>query len=178
MADTRTFTCPTPQNINPLSPIGYQFSITKLPDLTFFAQEVNLPGILLGEPEFGTPFARVPIPGETLTYEQLSLTFLVDEGMKNYRSIYNWMIALGFPQSYDQYITLSAEDNINYTELATNYSDATLSILNNSNTPSQIVSFRDMFPVSLDSLQFSSTQSDVQYLMGRVSFRFSYYNFL
>lgn len=178
MADTRTFTCPTPQNINPLSPIGYQFSITKLPDLTFFAQEVNLPGIILGEPEFGTPFARVPIPGETLTYEQLSLTFLVDEGMKNYRSIYNWMIALGFPQSYDQYITLSSEDTINYTELATNYSDATLSILNNSNVPSQIVSFKDMFPVSLDSLQFSSTQSDVQYLMGRVSFRFSYYNFL
>jgi len=178
MADTRTFTCPTPQNINPLSPIGYQFSITKLPDLTFFAQEVNLPGITLGEPEFGTPFARVPIPGETLLYEQLSLTFLVDEGMKNYRSIYNWMIALGFPQSYDQYITLSSEDTINYTELATNYSDATLSILNNSNVPSQIVSFKDMFPVSLDSLQFSSTQSDVQYLMGRVSFRFSYYNFL
>ena len=178
MADTRTFTCPTPQNINPLSPVGYQFSVTKLPDLSFFAQEVNLPGITLGEPEFGTPFARVPIPGETLTYDQLTLTFLVDEEMKNYRSIYNWMVALGFPESYAQYVNLAADDNINYTELATNYSDGSLSILNNNNTTAQVVSFRDMFPVSLDSLQFSSTQNDVQYLMGRVSFRFSYYTFL
>jgi hypothetical protein len=178
MADTRTFTCPTPQNINPLSPVGYQFNVTKLPDLSFFAQEVNLPGITLGEPEFGTPFARIPIPGETLQYEQLQLTFLVDEGMKNYRSIYNWMIALGFPQSYDQYITLASDDTVNYSELATNYSDATLLILNNNNMANQVVSFKDVFPVALDSLQFSSTQNDVQYLMGRVSFRFSYYNFL
>jgi len=97
--------------------------------------------------------------------------------MKNYRSIYNWMIALGFPQSYDQYITLASDDTVNYSELATNYSDATLLILNNNNMANQVVSFKDVFPVALDSLQFSSTQNDVQYLMGRVSFRFSYYNF-
>lgn len=178
MLDSRTFSCPTPDNINPLSPVGYQFSITKLPELSFFAQEVILPGLTLGEPEFGTPFARVPIPGETLTYEQLTLTFLIDEQMKNYKSIYNWLVALGFPQSYQQYITLSQDDNINYTELATNYSDASLVILNNNNTAAQSIAFTDLFPVALDSLTFTSTQNDVQYLMGRASFRFSYYRFL
>lgn len=174
---TRTFTCPTPDNINPLSPVGFQFNIIKLPDLAFFCQEVNLPGLLLGEPEFGTPFARVPVPGETLTYEQLEIQFLIDERMDNYKSLYNWMVALGFPQDYNQYLSLSDLDQINTTELATNYSDATLLILNNNNQPSQIVTFYDLFPVSISSLQFASTNTDVNYLVGRANFRFSYYKF-
>lgn len=167
-----------PENLNPLSPIGFQLQIEKLPDLTFFAQEVNLPGITLGEPEFGTPFARVPIPGETLTYDQLSITFLVDEEMANYRAIYNWIVALGFPEGYNQYLNLKATENIElYSELASNYSDASLLILNNSNLLTKQANIKDMFPVALDGLTFQSTLSDQQYLVGRASFKFSYYNF-
>jgi hypothetical protein len=133
--------------------------------------------LLLGEPEFGTPFARVPVPGETLTYEQLEIQFLIDERMDNYKSLYNWMVALGFPQDYNQYLSLSELDQINTSELATNYSDATLLILNNNNQPSQVVTFYDLFPVSISSLQFASTNTDVNYLVGRANFRFSYYKF-
>ena len=167
-----------PENINPLSSIGFQLTIEKLPELTFFAQEVNLPGITLGEPEFGTPFARVPVPGETLTYEQFSISFLIDEDMKNYKSIYNWIVALGFPEGYNQYLELKAGDNAElYSELATNYSDATLLILNNNNNLSNQVNLRDIFPTALDSLTFQSTNNETQYLVGRASFKFSYYNF-
>jgi len=45
--------CPIPSNINPLSPNGFLFNILKLPNLSFFCQSVNLPGITLGAPEFG-----------------------------------------------------------------------------------------------------------------------------
>lgn len=167
-----------PSNINPLSSIGYQLNIEKLPELTFFAQEVNLPGITLGEPEYGTPFARVPIPGETLTYDQFSISFLVDEEMKNYKAIYNWIVALGFPEGYQQYLALKSSDNIQlYSELASNYSDASLIILNNNNNVSNQVNLRDIFPTALDSLTFQSTNNESQYLVGRVSFKFSYYNF-
>lgn len=176
---TRVFTCPTPPNLNPLSPVGFQFNIQKIPDITYFAQEVNIPGIILGEPEFGTPFARVPLPGETLTYEPLVVQFLVDEDMKNYKAVYNWIVALGFPESHEQYLNLREDDNRGLLrELATNYSDATLSILNNNNRISQTISFIDMFPTSIDSIQFTSTQADIQYVVGRAQFRFSYYNFL
>jgi hypothetical protein len=175
----RIFTCPTPDNINPLSPVGFQFSIQKLPALSFFCQEVNLPGITLGDPEFVNPFARVPIPGETLTYDQLTIQFLVDEDMANYKSVYNWLVALGFPESYTQYTSfLTEEQRGQLNELASNYSDATLTILTNNNRPSQTVEFIDLFPTNIDSLQFSSVQQDVQYLIGRATFRFSYYKFL
>jgi hypothetical protein len=175
---TTTITCPIPSNIVPLSPNGFMFNITKLPSLSFFCQQVNIPGITLGAPEFGNPFNVQPIPGETLTYDQLTVQFLVDSRMENYKSIYNWIIALGFPQSYEQYITFSEADTLNYSELATNYSDATLTILNGNNTTAQVIQFYDMFPTTIDSLMFAATNSDVQYLVGNATFRYGYYKFL
>jgi hypothetical protein len=170
--------CPIPSNINPLSPNGFLFNILKLPNLSFFCQSVNLPGITLGAPEFGNPFNVAPIPGETLTYDQLSVQFLVDEQMANYQSIYNWIVALGFPESYQQYVTFVSNDTNNYSELAKNYSDGTLQILGADNLTVKIVQFYDMFPVSLDSLQFAGTNNDVQYLIGNATFRYGYYKFL
>lgn len=173
-----TLSCPIPTNINPLSPNGFLFNISKLPNLSFFCQSVNLPGITLGAPEFGNPFNVAPIPGETLTYDQLQVQFLVDEQMANYQSIYNWIVALGFPESYDQYVTFVAGDTNNYSELAKNYSDATLQILTANNQTAKQIQFYDMFPVSIDSLQFSGSNSDVQYLIGNATFRYGYYKFL
>lgn len=175
----QVLTCPVPDNINPLSPNGFKFSITKLPELTFFAQEVNLPGLQLGEPEFGTPFARVPVPGETLTYDTFEIRFLIDEKMKNYKSIYAWLIALGFPENYNQYTNFIEQDQINtISELAANYSDATLQILTNTNNPNQVVQFYDIFPISLSSLTFQTLNQDVNYLGASATFKFSYYKFL
>lgn len=174
-----TLTCPVPNNINPLTPNGFMFNVTKLPEVDFFCQQINLPGITLGAPEFGTPFSMAPIPGETLTYDTLNIQFLVDEGMQNYKSIYNWIIALGFPKDYNQYTNFTNQDTINrFSELATNYSDGVLQILGSSNNPIQAIQFRDMFPVGLESLTFASTNTDVQYLVGNATFKFGYYEFV
>ena len=97
-------TCPFPSNINPLSPNGFIFNITKLPNVNFFCQQINLPGLNLPSIIQGTPFSDAEIPGEKLTYDTLDLQFLVDEQMLNYTSVHNWITALGFPQNYDQYI--------------------------------------------------------------------------
>jgi hypothetical protein len=176
---TPTITCPIPSNINPLSPNGFMFSIQKLPELNFFAQSVNLPGITLGSPEYGNPFQVQPIPGESLTYDQLTVQFLIDESMTNYQAIYNWIIALGFPNDYEQYTTFVSEDTRGITsELATNYSDATLQILGGNNQTVKTVQFVDLFPIALDSLQFAGTNTDVQYLIGNATFRYGYYKFL
>ena len=176
---TTTITCPIPANIIPLSPNGFLFSIQKLPELNFFAQSVNLPGITLGAPEFGNPFQTQPIPGESLTYAQLTVQFLIDSDMLNYQALYNWIVALGFPNSYEQYTTFRNDDARGITsELATNYSDATLQILAGNNQVVQTVQFVDLFPIAIDSLQFAGTNTDVQYLIGNATFRYGYYKFL
>lgn len=114
-----------------------------------------------------------------MTYDQLTVQFLVDETMTNYKSIYNWLVALGFPNSYDQYISFINDDDRGITsELAKNYSDATLQILGPNNTAIQTVEFHDLFPVALDSLVFQSTNQDVNYLVGNATFRYGYYKFI
>jgi hypothetical protein len=173
-----TISCPIPDNISPLSPNGFMFSVKKLPQINFFCQQVNLPGITLGAPEFGNPFNVAPIPGETLTYDSLDVQFLVDENMENYRAIYNWVVALGFPETYTQYLNFVNSNELNQTsELAKNYSDATLTILGSNNKPVQNIQFHDTFPVSISSLTFQSTNQDVQYLVGTATFRYGYYKF-
>jgi hypothetical protein len=161
-----------------MSPNGFNFSITKLPELSFFCQQVTIPSLSIGSPEQINPFVNVPIPGEMATYDQLQVQFLVDSNMLNYKAIHNWLVALGFPENYEQYTNFIGSDDNRYTELSKNYSDATLSILKGNNTITSTLQFVDVFPISLEGLTFQSTNTDVQYLIGNATFRYTYYKFL
>ena len=175
----KILSCPVPDNISPLSPNGFMFNIQKLPEVNFFCQQVNLPGITLGVPEFGNPFNTAPIPGDSLTYDTLNVQFLVDDSLANYKSIYNWIVALGFPESYQQYLNfINNQEFLRTSELAKNFSDASLTMLGANNQPIQTVQFHDMFPVAIDSLTFQSTNQDVTYLVGNATFRYAYYKFV
>ena len=165
-----------PENINPLSPNGFTFSITKLPNVSFFCQRVTLPNIQLASVDQMTPFSNRALPGDIMTFSELSVQFLIDEELKNYQSIFEWMVALGFPESHDQYKAfVNVQQDTMYTELAKNYSDATLGILDSHNTTVKSFVFYDLFPVSLDAIQFESTAMDVNYVLGNATFRYSYF---
>ena len=166
-----------PAGLNPLSPNGFNFSISKVPNVTFFCQQASLPGITLGDPTFSTPFSTQPLPGDTLSYDPLTVQFLIDEEMLNYNIIYNWIVALGFPESYSQYTTLLGNDTVQYDELAKNYSDATLQILDSNNNPIRSVTFYDVFPTTLETLTFASTNDGVNYMIGSATFKFGHYKF-
>lgn len=165
-----------PENINPLSPNGFTFSITKLPNVSFFCQRVTLPNIQLASVDQMTPFSNRALPGDIMTFSELSVQFLIDETLQNYESIFNWMVALGFPESHDQYKNfVGTQDRLVYSEMAKNYSDGTLSILDSHNNAIKTFKFNDMFPISLDAIQFESTAMDVNYVLGNATFRYSYF---
>jgi hypothetical protein len=174
-----TLNVPIPSSINPLSPNGFMLNINKLTDLSYFCQQVNIPTLTLNAIDQFTPLSVIGVPGEMLEYAQLDVQFLIDQDMSNYKAIHNWLVGLGFPERHEQYANFIASDNTsNRTELTKNYSDATLSILSANNQVVQQISFVDIFPTSLDSLTFQSTNNDVNYMVGHVSFRYSYYKFL
>lgn len=175
----QTLSCPMPTNINPLSPNGFQFSITKLPEVSFFCQEVNLPDVSLPEASQGTPFSDAKIPGDKLQYGELTVQFIIDEEMANYVAVHNWITALGFPKDKGQYRTwLEEHDMLSDSELQRGYSDAVLAILNNNNAPSRSIRFVDLFPTNIGALNFLSTSTDVQYLIGVATFSYTYYEFV
>ena len=79
------------KNRNFLSPSGFKFILANYPQVDFFSNEANLPGITLGTAIQPTYLKDIDIPGDKLTYEDFSLQFIVDEDMKNYTQIHNWM---------------------------------------------------------------------------------------
>lgn len=143
-----------------------------------FCQEVNLPTLSLGNAQQSTPLSQAMLVGDILEYSPLVVQFLVDDKMENYKSIHNWMNGLGFPENYEEYQEMLDQSSNIGSNLIKSYSDATLTVLGNSNTPIQTIQFIDLFPESLDSLTFVSTSQDVQYLAGSATFRYSYYKFV
>ena len=88
-------------------PTKFKFSIVKLPKVEYFCTQVNLPGISISDNySQPTPFRDIPLPGEKLRYEPLSVTFLVDENLENYREIHGWMYGIGYPKSRTQFASL------------------------------------------------------------------------
>lgn len=174
--------CPIPNNINPLSPTGFRFSITKLPGIQFFCQDVTLPEISLPEINVMTPLSTMSISGEILNYGDLTLTFLINEDMDNYAAIYDWLTGVGFPENHDQYSQFQ-EAQRSGTDLSTrgtgtNFSDGVLEILGSNNKPVRSFGFVDLHPTSLTSLRFESTVDTVNYLIGSCSFRYTYFKLL
>jgi hypothetical protein len=175
----QTLTCPVPSNINPLQSNGFLFGIQKLPGLSYFCQEANLPGLTLPATEMATPLSNVFLPGDKPQFEDLSITFLIDEQMTNYVALHDWLAGLGFPKSrrqYEQFIE-SRTDPVTSNDTAAALSDGVLQILNNSNNAVRTIRFVDLVPTSLASLQLTSTVTDTTYLAGTATFAYTYYEF-
>lgn len=172
-------TCPVPANINPIQSNGFLFGIQKLPEISFFCQEANLPELSLPQAEMATSLVTSHFPGDKPQFGELSVTFLIDEGMVNYIAVHDWLVGMGFPESHKQYADFIKErtDFPTTTPASAAVSDGILQILNNSNNVVKTVRFVDMFPTSLASLQLTSTTNDTTYLAGTASFTYTYYKF-
>ena len=94
--------------------------------------------------------------------------------------IQNWMRGLGFPESLQQIYDerkKGASLYKNASEMGEEelFSDGTLQVLSNNLTPQFYLKFYGLFPVSLSTLQFDATPSDVDYFTADVTFKYTYY---
>ena len=164
-------------NRNYMSPIGFEFSIARFPKVTFFCNTASLPQITLGGAEQSNYLKQIMHPGDRVEYGELPIQFLVDEDMLNYTLIHNWMTGLGFPQSMQQFVDVTTDRN-GEQDLLLQYSDATLKVLNsNYNTIAQL-KFWDLYPTSLSSLDFTATDTDINYFVANTTFNYLYMQIL
>ena len=184
-----------PTSLDYASPTQFKFQITKLPKVEYFCTSVNLPALALSEVRQPTPFVDVPLPGTTLSYSHLNMTFLVDENLENFQEIHGWIRGLGFPESYTEYAdglaagsdrapssggAVSSEPGkvkFGAPSQAAFFSDATLVILTSKNNPIKEVRFRDVYPTNIGELQYDQQAGDVQYLTASVTFNYRGYDF-
>ena len=167
-------------NRNYLSPVGFKFTITKAPKADFFSNQASIPGINLGYAAQPTYLKDLPVPGDKITYNDFSLRFFVDENLENYLQVHNWIRALGYPESIQEFIDLKAKDPYNPDISAKNplneYSDASLFIYNSMFNEIARVDFQDVFPVGLSTINFDATDSDIQYVTAEATFKYAIYN--
>ena len=161
-------------NKNFLSPIGFVFLLNKARKTSFLCQKANIPTMELGDVNIPTAgFVPIPVEGN-IQYQDLSIEFIVDEDLRNYMELHNWMRALGTPQSRGERNQWREKWEDHPTE-DSRYSDATLQILNNNNIANFDVVFKSVFPTSLTSLPFDVTSGDNNYLTATATFRYTLY---
>jgi hypothetical protein len=166
------------QNRNFLSPVGFKFTLAKEPKVNFFCNSARIPEITLTVLQQPTYLKDIDVPGGKLQYGDLNLRFLVDEDLVNYMAIHNWLTGLGFPETTQDYRDLLTNEDDLTQPLDTKraFSDGSLYILDSNYNTNAIVKFKDLFPTSLTSLEFDSTQTDIQYFTAEVSFKYTVYN--
>ena len=163
------------QNRNFLTGVGFKFNLTKFPKVDFFSNSARIPELNLELTRQPSYLKNIDVPGERLTFGDLTLKFLVDENMENYISVYNWLKGLGFPETTKEFKDLTT-DKDGQRDSKEAFCDGTLRILNSNYREVAQVKFRDLFPTSLTSLDFDATNTDVQYFTAEATFKYTVYN--
>jgi len=163
------------QNRNFLSGIGFKFNLTKFPKVDFFSNSARIPELNLELTTQASYLKNIDVPGERLSYGDFTLRFLVDENMENYQSIYDWLTGLGFPETTKEFADL-IKDSDGQTDPKEAFCDGTLRILNSNYREVAKVKFKDLFPISLSSLDFDATNTDVQFFTAEATFKYTIYD--
>tara|TARA_B100001093_G_scaffold333037_2_gene318032 strand:+ start:6970 stop:7434 length:465 start_codon:yes stop_codon:yes gene_type:complete len=146
-------------NLNLLAPTGFRLTINreKFANTEFFVTSFSLPSLNLGETQVNYKNATGYAPGETLTFDSLSMRLAIDEGMESYSELLNWMVR-------------------NETTLEVN--DMIISILGNTSNSNKQIQFSNVFPVSVSGVEFSTQATDVEYLQTDITFRYDRFTIL
>jgi hypothetical protein len=164
-------------NRNFLSPVGFNFTLAKEPKVSFFCNSARIPDITLGTAVQPSYLKDIDVPGDKIEYGDFQLQFLVDENLVNYMAIHNWLIGLGYPDSTESFRNLTTNES-GTRDLLKQFSDGSLHILNSNYRDVAIVKFKDLFPVSLSSLNFEASDTDVNYFTASVIFKYTLYTIL
>ena len=173
-----TATNRNPSNPNFLQPNKFQLNFARSPNVQYFCQSLSVPGISMSEVPQMTPFVDIFVPGEKAIYDLLNITFLVDEELKSWIEIHDWIRAMTFPKEFAEYGKL---DRLNKytTHMQTKtpqYSDATVTLLSSSNTPYYKFKFYGVFPTTLSTFIMSATDSPDTVVTADATFRYMYYD--
>lgn len=163
-----------PLNKNPLTKQNWKFGFKKTPNIRYFLQTVNLPGVFAGYVDVPGPVGRKKIPlvgNGSLAYDNFMMSFIVDEDMENYLEILEWIKGNNAPDNFEQRMLIEQKPSGQGV-----YSDGVLIVSNSMHIPKVEFLFQDMFPVTLSGLEFTTVDSDKTHVTATAEFRFMGYS--
>ena len=157
------------KDLNLLQNKDFQFSIERLPQVSYFCAAVSIPAVTGNYAYIPSPFTQVKVPGDTLNYNPLTITFRVDRDLHNYEEILKWMESYGTPESFSQYL----ESEKYKDPVKAKVSDASLITSTNKYNPNILFTFEDVFPTDISEITLDTTQTDVPVILCTVSFAYT-----
>ena len=162
-----------PKTHNQLLPTSYKFVLARAPQLTYYCQSLSLPTISTETITQESPFTDISNPAGKISFEDLTINFVVDEKMSNWLEIYNWMTSLVPVDRLEEH-SESANTGVVYPK--DRFSDLSVVITTNQSNAQVVVDFKNAFPVSLGEIEFTSVGSDIDPVSSNVTFSYDTYS--
>lgn len=163
----------SPQNTTPLQATKFLLTFARIPNTQYFCQEVNIPGVSLGEVDRVTPFLDMFLPGTKLKYDPLDISYIVDAELQSWKDMYNWFTSIANPEGFEGRVKNYDSDKSNH-----HYSDAILTVLSPLNNPVIRIEYSHVFPLSMSDIQFDTKLSADNIITCRATFRYQSYRYL
>ena len=168
----------TPENTGFLQPTKFILTFDRIPNVTYFCQEANIPGLSLPAIVVPSPAIDYHVAGNKLSYSMFNMKFMVDAKVESWKSIYEWFMSIASPHGTEERNLQTAIQNQYKQTSFPQYSDAVLTVMSNLNNPMLRVHLVGMFPVSLSDIQFDTTLSADHIITADATFSVKYFDFL
>ena len=149
-------------NLFKISNFIMQFKDSKQLELMVTAS--NIPGLTLGELTLSRPVVRDLRSGDSLTFDELSITALCDEAFGAYKEIYSYIISAANP--------FNANIDVTYPIF-----DSTLFLTTNKNNIKHEIKFFNCFFKSIGGINLNSSSNDETPFTFDIALGYSYYLF-
>lgn len=168
----------TPEQTGFLQPTKFLLTFDRIPNVSYFCQEANIPGLSLPTILVPTPSIDYHVAGNKLTYNQFNIKFLIDSKALSWKNIHQWFMSIASPHGTEQRNSLTTLQNQYKQTDFPQYSDAVLTVMSNLNNPLLRVHLVGLFPVSLSDIQFDTTLSAENIITADATFSIKYFDFL
>ena len=155
-----------PDTNNLLTNNKFRFIITRCPTVSYFCQRANIPSLSFGTSiQSNSTGISIKRPGTSYVYEDLQVGFAVDENMKNWIELHNWIRDLG----------ISYRGSTEFLNEAQKVSSAYLLVLNSSYRPIITFKFKNVYPTFLSGIEFDSSLTDTDPVISTATFAYTHY---
>lgn len=157
---------PSNINTNPFQGNKWEFGIAGIPELKYFGTGVPIPGVSLNPALRETPLSTIKLHGDKLTFDPLTIEFIVDEELALWIRTFKWMNGLA-----------PAAHRLDHAKLAAKgkYFDGFLDLYSNSFNPTVSLLFKNCHPTNLGGFNMDYQSDDQMIIKSSLTLEYDYF---
>lgn len=172
-------------NLFPASPTNHVMHFSRMPHLSYVIQQVNLPGISTEPVVIKAAGMNIHQPATAVTYDPLTVHFLVDEEFSTHRELQRWLLGVSGGPDRTRLVQEFIDDQTRFTfpELSTAdtlgrlaTTTAGLTVVNGAKIPILRFLFYNVILTEVGPVEFSTTTVDTTVpLTSTATFKYDWY---